>query len=91
MKKGVYSLLKAKFLVSDDALKNWKFIVFLVFLAMIMMANDPRYDAKNYRITELTNEVKELSSKFVDTRSDLKKLKMDYCKHLRDVGDVVMC
>ena len=77
MKGGIYSLLRAKFLVSDDSLKNWKFIVSLIFLAMLMIANNHRYDAKNYRITELTNEVKELRSKFVDTRSDLMKMKME--------------
>jgi hypothetical protein len=77
MKANIYGLLKAKFLVSDDSLKNWKFIVFLIVLAMLMIANNHRYDAKNYRITELANEVKELRSKFVDTRSDLMKLKME--------------
>ena len=77
MKNGVYSLLKAKFLVSDDALKNWKFIVFLVILGMFMIANNHRYDAKNYRITELANQAKELRSEFVDKRSELMKLKME--------------
>ncbi|MEZ4853465.1 FtsL-like putative cell division protein [Flavobacterium sp.] len=77
MKQGIYSLLKAKFLVSDDAFKNWKFIVFLIVLCMIMIANNHRYDAKNYQITELTNRVKELRSKFVDNRSELMKLKME--------------
>lgn len=77
MKKGIYSLLKAKFLVSDDAFKNWKFILFLIFLAMLMIANNHRYDAKNYRITELTNQVKDLRSQFVDKRSELMKLKME--------------
>ena len=77
MKKGVYSLLKAKFLISDDALKNWKFIVFLVVLGMLMIANNHQYDAKNYRITELSNQVKELRSEFVDRRSELAKLKME--------------
>src|SRR5690606_17839063 len=77
MKKGVYSLLKAKFLVSDDALKNWKFIVFLILLAMLMIANNHRYDAKNYQITALNNSVKELRSEFVDKRSELMKLKME--------------
>ena len=77
MKNGVYSLLKAKFLISDDALKNWKFIVFLVVLGMIMIANNHQYDAKNYKITELTNQVKELRSEFVDRRSELMKLKME--------------
>jgi outer membrane murein-binding lipoprotein Lpp len=77
MKNGIYSLLKAKFLVSDDALKNWKFIVFLVILGMTMIANNHQYDAKNYKITELTNQVKELRSEFVDKRSELMKLKME--------------
>lgn len=77
MKKGVYSLLRAKFLVSDDALKNWKFIVFLVFLAMVMIANNHKYDEKNYRITELANIIKAKRSEFVDKRSELMKLKME--------------
>lgn len=77
MKGGVYSLLKAKFLIDDDALKNWKFIVFLILLAMIMIANSHRYEQKTYRITALTNEVKELRSEFVDRRSQLMELKME--------------
>ena len=77
MKNGIYSLLKAKFLISDDALKNWKFIVFLLILGMIAIANNHQYDAKNYRITELNNQVKELRSEFVDRRSELMKLKME--------------
>ncbi|WP_313807998.1 FtsL-like putative cell division protein [Flavobacterium sp.] len=77
MKGGIYSLLKAKFLIEDDALKNWKFIVFLILLAMVMIANSHRYEQKTYRITELTNEVKELRSEFVDRRSQLMELKME--------------
>lgn len=77
MKANIYNLLKAKFLVSDDSLKNWKFIVFIIFLVLMMIANNHRYDAKNYKITELSKEVKELRSKFVDTRSELMKLKME--------------
>lgn len=74
---SIYSLLKAKFLIDDDALKTWKFIIFLFSLAMLMIYFNHNYDEKNYRITRLTNEVKELRSKFVDTRSELMKLKME--------------
>ena len=77
MKKGVYGILKARFLVNEDATKNWRFIVFLILLAIIMIANEHRYDEKIFRITELTNEVKELRSEFVDKRSELMKLKME--------------
>ena len=70
-------MLKAKFLIDDDALKNWKFIVFLILLAMVMIGNSHRYEQKTYKITELTNQVKELRSEFVDRRSQLMELKME--------------
>ena len=77
MKNGVYNILKARFLVNDDAFKNWRFIVFIIILAIIMIANTQRYEQKVFRIAELTNEVKEFRSEFVDRRSELMKLKME--------------
>lgn len=77
MKNGVYSLLKAKFLIDDDAVKNWRFIVFVILLAIVMIANTQRFEQKVFQIAELTNKVKELRSEFVDKRSELMKLKME--------------
>ena len=77
MKGGVYSILKARYLVNEDATRNWRFIVFLILLAILMIANTHRYEQKVFRIAELTNEVKELRSEFVDKRSELMKLKME--------------
>ncbi len=77
MKNGVYSLLKARFLINDDALKNWRFIVFIILLAILMIANTQRFEQKVFRIAELANQVKELRSEFVDRRSELMKLKME--------------
>lgn len=77
MKNGVYSILKARFLIEDDSIKNWRFIVFLIVLAIIMIANTQRFEKKVYQINELTNQVKELRSEFVDRRSELMKLKME--------------
>ncbi|GIZ08949.1 FtsL-like putative cell division protein [Flavobacterium sp. UMI-01] len=77
MKNGIYSLLKAKFLIDEDAIKNWRFIVFLILLAIIMIANTQRYEQKVFKIAALTGEVKELRSEFVDRRSQLMKLRME--------------
>lgn len=77
MKQGVYSILKARFLINEDATKNWRFIVFLIVLAIIMIANTQRYEQKVFKIIALTNEVKELRSEFVDRRSELMQLKME--------------
>ena len=38
MKKGFYNLLKGKFLISDDAFKNWRFIFFISALALIAVS-----------------------------------------------------
>jgi hypothetical protein len=79
MKNGVYSILKARFLINEEAnaAKNWRFIVFLILLAIIMIANNNSVDQKVFKIIQLTGEVKELRSEFVDRRSELMKLKME--------------
>ncbi|QEE48254.1 S-adenosyl-methyltransferase [Flavobacterium alkalisoli] len=77
MKGGVYSLLKAKYLVDEGSMKNWLFIVYLILVAMLMIANGHSYIQKLYRIADLKDEVKELRSEFVDMRSELMELKME--------------
>ena len=77
MKNGIYGILKARFLIEDDSMKNWRFIVFLIVLAIIMIANTQRFEQKIFKIAELSNQVKELRSEFVDRRSELMKLKME--------------
>ena len=79
MNKGIYSILKARFLIQEEAnaTKNWRFIVFIIVLAIIMIANTQRYDQKVFEIVALSSEVKELRSEFVDRRSELMKLKME--------------
>lgn len=77
MKGGIYNLLKARFLINEDANKNWRFIVFVIVLAIMMIANTNQYEQKIFEISALSNEVKELRSEFVDKRSELMKLKME--------------
>jgi anti-sigma-K factor RskA len=77
MKGGVINLLRAKYLVDQGSMRNWRFIVFLIIVAMLMIANAHDYERKLYRITALESEVKELRSEFVDRRSELMELKME--------------
>lgn len=77
MKKNIYSILRGKFLISDDSFKNWRFILVISVLAIIMIASSHSADKKVHEIARLTNEVKELRSAFVDGRSKLMRLKME--------------
>lgn len=69
--------MKARFLVNEDANRNWRFIVFVILLAIVMIANTNRYERKIFKIKALEEEVKELRSEFVDRRSELMELKLE--------------
>ncbi len=77
MKQSLYGILKGKFLISDDSFKNWRIILFISFLAIIMIASSHSADQKVHDIARLNNEVKEWRSSFVDGRSKLMRLKME--------------
>lgn len=77
MKKGFYNILKANFLINQDAYKNWRFIIFCTILAIIMIASSHSAEKKVHQIARLNNEVRELKSEFTERRSDLMKLKME--------------
>lgn len=69
------NILKGKFLVDEDALKNWRMIIFLSVLALIMIASSHRADEKVHEIARLKEQVAELRSEAVDSRVSLWKLK----------------
>lgn len=71
------SILRGTFLVSDDAFKNWRAIIFISVLAIVMIASSHSVDQKVYEIAKLNNDIKELRSAFVEERSKLMQLKME--------------
>ena len=77
MKKNIYSILRGTFLISDDSFKNWRIILFISGLAIIMIASAHNADQKVYDISKMTNEVKSLRSEFVDVRGKLMRLKKE--------------
>ncbi|MFM1878410.1 MAG: hypothetical protein RLZZ241_1276 [Bacteroidota bacterium] len=77
MKQGIVSILKGTFLVSDDAPRNWLFLVFVSVLATIMIASSHAADRKVHEIAALSLEVQELRSEFVDIRSKVQRLKLE--------------
>ncbi|UJH89686.1 S-adenosyl-methyltransferase [Antarcticibacterium sp. 1MA-6-2] len=77
MNSGFYNILKANFLISSDAVKNWRFIVFCTLLAIIMIACSHSAERKVHKIAALNHQVLELRSEFLDVRSSLMKLKME--------------
>ena len=77
VKQGVYNVLKGKFLVSKDAFKNWRIIIFVVALLMFMISRAHVTDKKVLRIAQLNKEIRELKAEFVDTRTKVMRLELE--------------
>lgn len=69
--------MKGKFLVSDDSVKNWKFILFASGLAVVMISSAHNADRKVHELAKLNNRVLELRSEFVDVRTKVQQIKLE--------------
>ena len=71
------SFLNIEFLIKDNALKNWRMILFLSLLALVIISSGHSADRKIFQIAKLNNELKEMKSNFVEKRAYLMELKME--------------
>ncbi len=83
MKKGLLDILKGKFLVSGDAPKNWRFLLFASLLAVLMISSGHQADKKAHKIEGLKEEVRGLRSEFFAKRKTVQQLRME--SYLTDI------
>lgn len=77
MASKVLDILKGSFLTSDDAFKNWRFIIFAVALSIVMIYTGHRFESKVHYIGELAERENELRSQYVDGQRELMFLQME--------------
>lgn len=77
MKRGIYSFLKGSFLTDESATKNWRIIIFVVVLLLIMITSAHNADKKVIQIAELNKKKRELRAEYVDTGTILMRMKME--------------
>ncbi|GLB49093.1 FtsL-like putative cell division protein [Neptunitalea lumnitzerae] len=79
MKNGLLDFLKGDFLVRQEAgaAKRWRFLLFVSVLAVVMISSSHSADQKVHLIAQMSEEVQELRSEFVETRSQLQQLKLE--------------
>ena len=83
--KKLLSILRMEFLVNDYAFKNWRVILFLSLLSLIMIASGHAADRKIFQIAQLNDDLKMLKSEFVEQRTALMNLKME-TKIIKELG-----
>lgn len=77
VKQGIYGFLRGSFLTDESAFKNWKIIIFIVALLLIMISSAHNADKKVIKISELNKKKRELRAEYVDTGTILMRMKME--------------
>lgn len=76
-KKGVYDFLRGSFLIDASSFKNWRIIIFVVMLLLIMITSAHKAARKVIQISRLNNEKRELRAEYIDTDAILMRMKME--------------
>ena len=68
---GLSSVFSGTFLTNESTLKHLPFILFLTLVAVFYIANGYYADDKIREVNKVSNELKELRSEYISTKSDL--------------------
>jgi hypothetical protein len=71
------SILNIEFLIKENAFKNWRMILFISALALVMIGSGHVADRKIFEIAELNTKIKVLKSDFVAIKKELLVLKKE--------------
>ena len=77
MKTRILNLLKGTFLVQEGASKNWRFILFVFFLAGLMITASHKVDQKVVQIAKASKELQAVRSEFVSVREEVMHKRME--------------
>lgn len=69
--RSILNVISGSFLSKEVTLKFLPFIFYLTFIAICYIANGYYAESKVRQMNKLTNELKELRSEFIITKSDL--------------------
>lgn len=72
-----YQILKGGFLTDEGAFKNWRIILFMVFLFLFMISSAHKADQKVMKIDRMNKKVKMLKSLYIDSGTTLTRMKME--------------
>ena len=77
IQQNIFKFLRGEFLLNEDAFKNWRMVVFVIFLLMLMVRSGHITDEKVMKITQLSNQERELRAEYIALRSQSMKLKLE--------------
>ena len=76
-KENIIKFLKGEFLLNEDAFKNWRMVVFIILLLLVMVRSGHITDEKVMYISKLSKQERELRAEYIAVRSKAMKLKLE--------------
>jgi len=73
---SIWSIIKAEYLINENASKNWGFVLMLVIMGITIINMSHSADTKVKRIAHLNNEVRAMRSEYVELKTRVMKRKM---------------
>ncbi len=73
---SIWSIIKAEYLINENAAKNWLFLIMLLLMGVSIINLSHQADAKVKKIVRLNKEVKALRSEYVELKTKVIKKKM---------------
>lgn len=70
-------IIKGKFLVDEDSLKNWRFVLYLFFLAFMSISSSHWVEKKVVEINKLNSDVANLKAQYTDAHRLLMKMQLE--------------
>ncbi|MFY0603742.1 MAG: S-adenosyl-methyltransferase [Flavobacteriaceae bacterium] len=77
VKKSIYDILRGSFLTDESAFKNWRIIIFVVALLLVVITSAHNADKKVLKISELNKKRIELREKYIASETQLMQMKME--------------
>tara|TARA_Y100001970_G_scaffold97613_2_gene122846 strand:- start:1544 stop:1858 length:315 start_codon:yes stop_codon:yes gene_type:complete len=77
MRNKIIDIIAGKFILEKTNTKTVRFILFIFFLAIVMIYSSHSVDRKIYDINKLTNELNSVESSYLKTRKELMSSKME--------------
>lgn len=74
---NIFKFLRGEFLLNEDAFKNWRMVIFVIFLLMLMVRGGHITDEKVMKITKLSKHERELRAEYIALRSQSMRLKLE--------------
>lgn len=77
MVENFYDVLKGRFLTDEASVRNWRIIIFIVSLLLVMIWSAHSADEKVVEIAKLNKLKREIRAEYIDTNTALTRVRLE--------------